>query len=183
MSLNIPERSHVLLDTSVLIDASKNITEYEVLFNRLTQSRATFTIDKIIELEFLRGFSTQEIGKRVLSDMSGDDEPVVLSLDDVVFEKALEIVQIYKKADNKDGKIPDVLIAAQIAKYAKDVNGKQHGVLVLATQNHRDFPPVLFDRIDDMLITLKDGSIKVIGFYVFSLDKYDKTLKALKIKN
>lgn len=175
MDLHIPTRGFVLLDTNILIDTSKYPAEFSALHIELQRLNISTIVESTIQFEFLRGLKNPTDGEALLKELCGNGR-VVLSPDKDIFERAAHISRIYYKNDNKVTKIADVLIAAQICKYAR--NQSQENELLLATQNHRDFPPVLFKRVEDVLITLADGSIKVIGFYRFRKEQYEK-LKCL----
>lgn len=162
--LRIPERGYVLLDTNVLIDTSKYPEEFSTLYKEFEKLHISTVLESTIRFEFLRGISKPSEGDKFLEELFGTD-CLLLKPDQNIFDSALQIGGVFKRNDNKQVKIADLLIAAQICKYAKDSTA--HTELILATQNHKDFPPVLFERIDDYLVTLSDGSIKTIGFYRF----------------
>ncbi|MHB8914037.1 MAG: PIN domain-containing protein [Minisyncoccota bacterium] len=175
-SLSIPERSFVLLDTNILVDSSKHPKEFGVLYAELKKLDITLVTESTIRFEFLRGlYRDLEAGKQLLTELCGPDHAVLFP-DAGIFDRALTISRIYMNADNKSASVPDTLIAAQMCKYARDTQSAAE--MFLATQNHRDFPPVLFECTDDILITLADGSIKVVGFYRFRKDRF----KALSSK-
>jgi predicted nucleic acid-binding protein len=171
MALQIPEGGFVLLDTNVLIDTSKYPVEFSSLHIELKRLNISAIIESTIQFEFLRGLKNPSDGEILLDELCGKGR-TVLAPDKDIFERASHISRIYYKTDNKMTKIADVLIAAQICRYARSQS--QQNELLLATQNHRDFPPVLFERVEDTFITLADGSIKVVGFYRFRKDNYDK---------
>jgi predicted nucleic acid-binding protein len=170
MELKIPERGFVLLDTNVLIDTSKYPDNFLVLHNELKRLHISSVVESTIRFEFLRGLRNVIDGEKLLSGLCGENH-LVLNPDKDTFDRALKISQIYVRNDNKQVKIADVIIAAQIAKYAKGAGNANE--LLLATQNHKDFPPILFDRVDEMLITIPDGSIKIVGFYRFKVDRFN----------
>ena len=169
-SLSLPERSFVLLDTNVLIDSSKYPKEFSALYSELERLSIVPVIESTVRFEFLRGLQHIEAGELLLKALCGPDA-IVLVPDSDIFDRALSIARIYMRADNKSTSVPDTLIAAQMGKYARDTHDMSE--MFLATQNHRDFPPVLFERVDDVLVTLTDGSIKTIGFYRFHKDRFD----------
>ncbi|MDE1944298.1 MAG: PIN domain-containing protein [Patescibacteria group bacterium] len=173
--LSIPEHSFVLLDTNVLIDSSKFPEEFSVLYAELRRLEIVPVIESTIRLEFLRGLKRgpEELraGEEFLTALCGTDH-LVLAPDKDIFDRALTIARIYLNADNKSSSVADTLIAAQLSKYARTASTVAE--LFLATQNHRDFPPVLFDRVDTMLVTLADGSIRTIGFYRFKKARFDQ---------
>jgi len=167
--LEIPAGSSVLLDTNVLIDTTKNPESFSKFFNALSSLHIASITEQTIRFEFLRGLRDVEAGENLLQKLCGKNH-LVLSSDSDIFDRALKIAGIYLKSDNKHTGIADALIAAQLSKYARENNRYP---LYLATQNHKDFPPVLFHRIDEFLLTLPDGTIKVIGLYSFRKNVYD----------
>lgn len=171
MALSISKHGFVLLDTNVLIDTSKYLTEFSVLHNELQRLEISAIVESTIQFEFLRGLKNVAAGEQLLDQLCGG-ERTVLSPDKAIFDRALSISRIYQRSDNKHVKVADVLIAAQICKFARDSSSEYE--LLLATQNHKDFPPVLFERVEDLTITLADGSIKVIGFYRFRKNQFEK---------
>jgi predicted nucleic acid-binding protein len=169
--LEIPERSFVLLDTNVLIDTAKFPEDFDVLYKELSSLHIESVIEETIKLEFLRGLKDPATGQKLIDALCGE-KAMTLIPNKEIFERALAISKIYLRSTNKVASVPDTLIAAQLCKYAREKKGQYE--MFLATQNHRDFPPVLFERVDQVLITLADGSIRVIGFYRFKRDVYDK---------
>lgn len=169
--LSIPKRSFVLLDANVLIDSSKAPSEFAALYAEFARLEIVPILESTIRFEFLRGVPDAEAGEQLLVEFCGEDM-VTLVPDKDIFRRALSIARIYMRADNKKTNVPDTLIAAQMGRYARDT--KDVAEMFLATQNHKDFPPVLFQRVDDLLVTLADGSIKTIGFYRFRKDRFEE---------
>ncbi len=167
--LSIPEHSFVLLDTNVLIDTTKYPADFQYLHAELKRLSIQSIIEHTIKFEFLRGLKDVKAGEQLLNELCGLGHVTLVPSQDI-FERALVISDIYMKSDNKYASLADTLIAAQMCRYARDKKGEYE--MYLATQNHRDFPPVLFERVDDMLLTLHDGNIKVIGFYRFRKDVF-----------
>ncbi len=171
VQLSIPSHSFVLLDTNVLVDTSKYPLEFSALYTELERLEIGSMIESTICFEFLRGLRNIDDGEKLLEELCGF-EHIVLVPNKGIFNLALSIARIYMKSDNKSTNVPDTLIAAQMCKYARVRQVESQ--LFLATQNHRDFPPVLFERVDDALITLADGSVKIIGFYRFNKERFEK---------
>ncbi len=169
--LSIPQHSFVLLDTNVLVDTSKYPLEFSVLYTELERLLIGAMIESTVRFEFLRGMRNTKDGEKLLEELCGKGYTVLVP-DSNIFTLALAVARIYMKSDNKSTSVPDTLIAAQMCKYARTKQEKSQ--LFLATQNHRDFPPTLFERVDDTLITLTDGSIKIVGFYRFRKDRFEK---------
>lgn len=174
MTLDIPERGFVLLDTNILIDTSKYPAEFSDFHRELQRLNISSVVESTIRFEFLRGLKNAAAGEELLNELCGSGH-MVLNPDKDIFARALQISGIYLRNDNKQTKLADVLIAAQICRYAREASSESE--LLLATQNHKDFPPVLFERVEDTLLTLSDGSIRTIGFYRFKKDRYSALCK------
>jgi predicted nucleic acid-binding protein len=168
---DIPTRSHVLLDTNILIDALKHPKDFAVFFAYLQKKEAAAVLEEVIQLEFLRGIRDKKVGQELLSGLFGDDY-ITLSPSKDIFTRALHIADMYLRSDNKQVSLPDTLIAGQMCRYAREQASEYE--LLLATQNHRDFPPILFNRVAVFCVTLRDGSIKTIGFYRFEIKRYQQ---------
>lgn len=156
--------SAILLDTNILVDSIKFGHVYATLYAELERAGLGAALDHVVQLEFARGLPPTK-AEEFLRKLFGSDR-LVLPVRENLFQLALRISHVYLKTENKNCNLPDLLIAAQMALYSKD-DGQKYDLL-LATQNHKDFPPVFFDRIDEMILTLPDGSIKVVGFYRFN---------------
>lgn len=167
----IPLRSFVLLDTNILIDSAKFPESFTPFYRTLEEREVQTVLESTIQFEFLRGFQVRKNAEEFLEAFLGKDR-FTLVPDKDLFEMALRIAHVYYLADNKHIKIADALIAAQISKYARSASDANE--LLLATQNHKDFPPVLFQRLAVHLVTLPDGSIKTLGVYRFDLEVFKK---------
>lgn len=170
---NLAKGSSVLLDTNILIDTSKHETVFGELFIELNRLHVVPIIERTIRFEFLRGFGDQQKGIDFLDEFVPD--ATILTPDKTIFQIALDISHIYLRSDNKHTSVPDALIAAQLCKYTHGAKAKYP--VYLATQNHKDFPPVLFERVEECLLTLPDGKIKVVGFYRFKKEIFDDLTK------
>jgi len=170
--LKIPAYSTILLDTNVLIDSVEYPEEFQWLYNALNDVESiSHTLSPIIRLEFFRGFANKVKANELLERALGKDN-FILPIDQKDYDLAYEIARVYLSNGNKKISIGDLLIASEVAKYS--IPKRTSTPLVLATQNHKDFSPVLFDLVDVMNIPLRNGQIKTIGFYVFNADRFDK---------
>ncbi len=178
---SIPTGAHILLDTNVLVDMSKHSGEFTVLHDFLRKNKLVRLIDQTIQFEFLRNFRSKANAHKFLIGLFGPLSDVTLPVSDEIYENALEIARICHLVDNKDISFADALIGGQIMKYTRSKLDKNS--VILASQNHRDFPPILFERVDELLVTLKDGSIRVVGFYIFNINGYNKATEALNVNH
>jgi hypothetical protein len=74
------------------------------------------------------------------------------------------------RSNSKAISLADLLISAQAKKYARQTMHYQE--LLIATSNHDDFPPILFDLVHTEIVKLKDGKLKIVGFYRFSQERF-----------
>ncbi len=164
-NLAIPKNSSVLLDTNVLVDALQHGNEFQEVLKQLEALEANFLLSVVVRLEFLRGFTKLDQAQDFLTRWFGGDV-LELGLDINVYEYVHDINLINLKQGNKSLKLGDLLISAQMARFsAKRPEGQGP---ILATQNHKDFPPALFDLKDVFNLQLPSGVIKTIGFYHFN---------------
>ena len=163
---------HVLLDTNILIDSSKFPDEFGSFFDLLNEKSVISVIDQTIKFEFLRGAQNNAEYKKLedFLDLLFGQNRLELEPNRATFDVARKIASLSYRTGNKSIKLGDSLIAAQVEKYSRNGSGN----LFLATQNHKDFPPFLFNCVYVHLITLKDGSIKPVGIYEFNTYNFKK---------
>ena len=172
------ERQYVLLDTNVLIDSTKYPEEFDSFFGLLKKFHVESVIDYVVKFEFLKGARNKDEYKKHIKflDLLCGTDRHELFLNKEIFEVAENISRIAYKSSNKNLSLNDSLIAAQIQKYSKTNSNR----LFLATQNHKDFLPTLFEQIYIHTFTLKDGVIKNICIYTFRENIYKELTKKLK---
>src|SRR3989344_426354 len=170
-TLKIPTHSAILPDTNVLVDAIEHGHSFAELISAFQAVNATPSFSEIVRLEFLRGSEKHDKALQFIEIFFGND-PFTLRLDDRVYELAYDIDKIYRRRGNKKVGIGDLLIAAQIARFSLPKREKNH--LLLATQNHKDFSPVLFDLLDVVNIRIQNGVIKTVGLYQFSAERFEQ---------
>jgi len=162
------KNKHLILDTNILINASKYWGQYSDFFNLLNSLEVKLVIDDSIKFEFLRGASTKENLVQNEEFLLGLDK-ADLAVNKEIFETAREISNIYvRNIRNSNQKISfaDCLIAGQMKKY-----NEQREQLFFATENNTDFPLLLFDRIHIHTIDL-ESRISNVGIYMFNKDKF-----------
>lgn len=168
----------LLIDTNVIIDASKNAKEFSSFFEKILKYEVKPLLDLTIQLEFVRGArSLEEADKHqefINKLLGGSSSPMQLSND--IYRLAKEISIVLNKSSTlvKPMKLGDCLIAAHIAKFSKESSMAR---VYLATQNHQDFSPILFKQVFLYPIRLADGKIKLIGIYKFDNLAFETLLK------
>ncbi|MDD3190818.1 MAG: PIN domain-containing protein [Candidatus Pacebacteria bacterium] len=143
------KNKHLILDTNVLINASKYQEKYFDFFDLLNKLDVKLVIDDSVKFEFLRGASTKE-NLLKNEDFLSKLNKAELIVTKEIFEMAREISNIYvRNIRNSTQKISfvDCLIAGQMEKF-----NEQKEQLFFATENNTDFPLLLFDRIYILLI-------------------------------
>ena len=156
------KQSFILLDTNILIDAIKNPSAYQPLFDLFEENDCKALLDPNVRIEFLRGARTQnelKLHKDFLITIFGT-ESADLSVSVDIYEIARKLMWCAQLNENKHIKLPDALIGAQIYKYRTT-----HGNLLLATRNHVDFPPFLFERKSTINLFLANGSVNSVCIY------------------
>ena len=169
-NLQIPKNSPVLLDTNVLVDSVENGPTFQDFFAALNAIEAKSVLSAVVELEFRRGFSSSDKPTLFLDKWFGKDR-LVLPLDNSLYQYVYEIDRINHRQGNQKVKLGDLLISAQMAKYS--IPKREKYCLLLATQNHKDFSPAIFDLRDVINLRTPSGVIKTIGMYQFSPTRFD----------
>jgi predicted nucleic acid-binding protein len=123
----------------------------------------------------IRKMEQVEAYEKFLTKLYGKDR-LELRVDDSIFQTATNIAIIYGRSKFSDIEYGDCLIAAQMYKYA-------HSNLYLATQNHDDFPRLIFDRVGVYTIDgRKSDQIFNIGIYTFNKSRFEKLLSDFDTK-
>ncbi len=161
----------ILLDTNILIDAIKYQEQFGALFSDIRKNNCSPVVEPVIEFEFYRGARNNKelcLFKEFIEETHGKEPDRLNRPNEDTFKLAQLISAIAYRTDNKALNLADCIIAAQIAKYV----GNNLGRLFLATQNHSDFPPAIFDRVYTKLIELPDGKLKTIGIYAIDNTRF-----------
>lgn len=164
----------VLLDSNILINSSKNPEEFEAFYRSLVEYNTKAVLDESVKFEFLRGMresGDKEKYDNFLTLLFGNvSEKLELKVDPKTFEVAKNIAVIYGRHSKPKIEFGDCMIASQMHKYT-------HSGLYLATENHDDFPRLLFDLIHTQVIDVAArGELHTIGIYKFRLEEYKKLL-------
>lgn len=159
---------YILLDTNVLIDSAKFPEDFSIFYNFLQENNIISILDPTIRLEFIRGAQTRkdkELFEVFLNETVGSDR-IELKPSEKIFGIAENIALITAQVNNAKMDLGDCLIAAQMASIKTD--------LLIATQNHQDFPAALFDRLHVEIIPVSEtGKIKTVGIYKMNKGNYE----------
>lgn len=149
---------HLLLDTSVFIDASINFSEFEQFFNQLRSHNITIiTIDAVV-IEFLKGASDQ----RKLDtkfDLVNEIIETRLPISNEIFDNIHNLLDLYKE-EGKGVSMVDLLLGGMLVQYKPN--------LFLLTKNTTDFPTNIFN-LTTHLNLLHRKSIQSYGVYNYFL--------------
>ncbi len=173
MNYELLRRKHLLLDTNVVINYMEHPKELEGVRKEFEDVEAIPILDELVRFEYIRGAASPseiETLKNFLMILfslpeSDIDRPQFPILQETV-GTAATIANIYsKRLKNLHAPAIDCMLAAQMKKYYKS--------LILVTSDHKDFPPLLFDRIG--IETVDTGrDIINICFYVFNIENFER---------
>jgi len=139
--------THVLLDTSVFIDAFLNSVEFGKFFNDLKTHGATLVSLGAVKTEFLKGAPNVEKYNQK-KDFFDQIVDACLPTTNDTFTNVYKLTQMYK-ADGKSLSITDLLLGATLMQYKKN--------LFLLTKNTTDFPTNIFNLASYMNISYIKG--------------------------
>jgi len=148
---------HLILDTSVFIDAFSHIKDFGVLFNQLkVQHNVTLVTTEHVLIEFLKGSTTETR----LDEKKAFFEKIIdayLPCRPDLLKNLLELLKLYK-IDSKDLSLTDLYLGALLVKYRKNI--------FLLTKDLTDFPTHIFNRATYATL-LEANSIRNYGVYNF----------------
>jgi len=148
---------HLLLDTSVFIDALINPTTFGEFFNELRDHNVTLvTIDPVI-LEFIKGAPNYTKHQEKLEFLNSIID-TCLPLPKEVFEFSKKLSELYNE-EGKTVSITDFLLGACIGHYQNN--------LFLISKNTSDFPTNIF-QLKTFLNLVHRKSIQSYGVYSYS---------------
>ncbi|HRN96012.1 MAG TPA: PIN domain-containing protein [Candidatus Levybacteria bacterium] len=152
--------THLLLDTSVFIDAFLHPAEFGRLFNELKEQSVTLVTIDPVKIEFLKGIQdTKKFEeKKAFIDQIID---ICLPISSEVIKNLYSLVKDYQDS-GKILSITDLLIGATLKHYP--------GSLYLLTKNPRDFPTTIFKFTTHMTL-LHQKALQSYGVYVFDKAK------------
>ncbi|MFB6181953.1 MAG: type II toxin-antitoxin system VapC family toxin [Candidatus Magasanikbacteria bacterium] len=165
------ENKHILLDTNVCSAAEDYVgTDYFKDFFYFLEKNAEILVNELVEFEFLRNSNSTDVlnyKEGILDEIS----EMTLQLPKNLVPEALDIAKIYFHQGEHGIEFVDCCLSAFLKKYENN--------LFLVTENHKDFPLIIHDRIGTHVIdTGKD--IFTLGFYKFNSDKFEEQEKKFK---
>lgn len=149
---------HVLLDTSIFIDAFSHGKEFGMFFNSLKDPQngiTLVTLDNVL-IKFLKGSSTEaKLNEKKVYVESIIDTYLPNTKD--LIDLTMGLLKEYK-IESKDLSITDLLLGAALVKYKENI--------CLLTKDISDFPTRIFDRISYITL-LEQNSIRNYGVYSY----------------
>lgn len=151
------KHKHLILDTSVFIDAFSHLKNFGDLFDQLkTKYNVTLVTTEHILIEFLKG-STTEIR---LEEKKAFFEKIIdayIPCAPDLLKNLLELLKLYK-IDSKDLSLTDLYLGALLVKHRKNI--------CLLTKDLTDFPTRIFNRVTYVTL-LESNTIRNYGVYNF----------------
>lgn len=148
---------HILLDTTVFIDASGNPVLFANLFNELKDNGCVLVTIPCILTEFIKGGSDNVKLKEKRQYIENIVDAFLPITPDIV-ENTIKLAEFYKE-DGKKVSITDFLLGASIMQYPR---------MLLMTSNITDFPTNIF-KLETFLTFIYRRGVETCGFYRFSV--------------
>lgn len=127
--------THILLDTSVFIDAFLNPVQFGEFFNNLKTQGSTLVSLDVVKTEFLKGAPTVEKYNQKEDFFDQIIETCLPTINEM-FINLYKLIQMYKE-DGKSLSVTDLFLGATLMQYK--------GSLFLLTKNTTDFPTNIFN--------------------------------------
>ena len=145
---------HILLDTSVFIDAFLNPVNFGEFFNNLRAQGTILVSLDVVKIEFLKGAPAVEKynQKKEFFDQIVE---TCLPTTNETFVNLYKLVQMYKE-DGKSLSVTDLFLGATLMQYK--------GSLFLLTKNTTDFPTSIFNLKSYINISYTKG-LHTYGVY------------------
>lgn len=148
---------HILLDTSVFIDAFLNPAQFGEFFNNLKTQGSTLVSLDVVKTEFLKGAPTVEKYSQK-EDFFDQIIETCLPTTNETFSNLYKLIQMYKE-DGKSLSVTDLFLGATLMQYK--------GSLSLLTKNTTDFPTNIFNLESYINISYTKG-LHTYGVYNFA---------------
>lgn len=145
---------HILLDTSVFIDAFLNPVQFGEFFNNLRTQRTTLISLDVVKTEFLKGAPTVEKYNQK-EEFFDQIIEACLPTTNETFINLYKLVQMYKE-DGKNASVTDLFLGATLMQYKRS--------LFLLTKNTTDFPTNIFNLESHINISYTKG-LHAYGVY------------------
>lgn len=169
MKYELLKNKFLVIDTDVLINTSKYFKFYSPIFSKLAENEAESLLDEFVRFEFLRKADSRSEFEKLetfLKTLIGGNGSADLKISSSVINSSLEIANLYSWKNIKNPSPTDCILGAHLKKY----NSKNS--LFLLTENHKDFPGFIFDRVGFETIEVDDG-FHTLGFYCFNPNKFE----------
>lgn len=161
---------YLLLDTNVVINFGRYHKFYAPLIEQVVAHEIHLVINQVVRAELL-AYAKNEEGKQntleLIKRILRGDDAAVMPFTQELFNFAIQLAEKYRQAGITVGQIelPDLLIGGDMIRFNKG------GKLFLATENHKDFPVPVFERLGVEVIDCNDAiGVHTIGFYRLSND-------------
>lgn len=148
---------HILLDTSVFIDAFLNPVWFGEFFNNLRTQGTTLVSLDVVKTEFLKGAPTIEKYNQK-EEFFDQIIEACLPTTNETFVNLYKLIQVYKE-DGKGLSVADLFLGATLMKYKRS--------LFLLTKNTTDFPTNIFNLASYLNISYTKG-LHSYGVYNFT---------------
>lgn len=164
------ERRFILVDTNFLIDASRQWSVFEPVFEFFNGAKAILATNELVKSEFMLGIRSPEeyaAKEQFFSKAIQLDHPTSEAAKKIATTDAIKLL-----GDNKNKtEICDLYLAAIAIQYQRST-----GVYILS-KNFKDFSDRIFDTAG--IVPVKTSPyISVYGLFKYSPDKADKILGA-----
>lgn len=146
--LRIFKQVHILLDTSVFIDAFLNPVEFGKFFNNLKMQDNTLVSLDVVKIEFLKGAPNSEKYKQKEEFFNQIIDACLPTTNEMFFNHLYNLIQAYKE-DGKSLSVTDLFLGATLMQYKRN--------LFLLTKNTTDFPTNIFNLASYMNISYTKG--------------------------
>lgn len=154
--LSVTRDRHILLDTTVFIDASSSPVKFANIFNELKGNGCVLVTLECVLTEFIKGGSDE----KKLAEKRQYVEDIVdafLPITREVTQNATKLAELYKE-DGKKVSVTDFFLGAVIMQYKK---------MLLMTCNITDFPTNIFN-LETFITLVHRKAIETCGLYSFS---------------
>ena len=167
--------SHVFVDSTALIDASKSDEFLNLLTDIACSGCTLYTIPSVV-YEYTRTANTLK-GYKERLEFIKELGLIVFNRIEELIEKESRIFLVAYNGEFKDGKGPsytDSLLCTMAYKH-RAVSS------YILTANHKDMPLSIFDRTQLITIDIK-GQFQIEALYKFSEQKFSKVLDRLEAR-
>lgn len=149
--------AHILLDTSVFIDAFLNPIEFGNFFNNLKTQGTTLVSLDAVKIEFLKGAPNAEKYKQKDEFFNQIIDAFLPITNDMILSSLYKLIQVYKE-NGKSLSVTDLFLGAILMQYKRS--------LFLLTKNTTDFPTNIFNLASYINISYTKG-LHSYGVYNF----------------